>query len=168
MKLSPTELMKKLKYINCEINELHRIDDEASYVPAEKVKTETGATVMEPIMSSGYSFEDNRSKISKLHQEELKIRRALNEFNNCTRVEGFGFNIAEALVRLAQLKGEVKVITNMVKKGYFEKKYNGDVNVATYDLNNAKEALKHMQQELTKLQVAIDKVNLNSVIEYEA
>lgn len=168
MLLSPTELMKRLKYINCEISDLHNNDNELSYVPAEKVRNENGTTVMEPVMNSEYSFEDNRSKINRLQQEELKIRRALNEFNNNTYVEGFGFNIAEALVRLAQLKGEIKVVTNMVKKGAFYKSYNGDISMATYDLENAKEALRQMQKELTKLQVAIDKANLNSVIEYEA
>ena len=121
MLLSPTELMKRLKYINCEISDLHNNDNELSYVPAEKVRNENGTTVMEPVMNSEYSFEDNRCKINRLQQEELKIRRALNEFNNNTYVEGFGFNIAEALVRLAQLKGEIKVVTNMVKKGAFYK-----------------------------------------------
>ena len=168
MKLSATELMKKLKYIEEEINDIHHDDETKSYVPAENCREE-GAAKYCPIFESGYDFEGNRGRIKELHEEEIKIRRVLNEFNQKTTVEGYNFNINEGLIRLAQLKGEVKILTNMTKRGqYMREGYSREtISMAVYKLDQAKCALKEAQRNLSALQVAIDKTNLNSSIEYQ-
>ena len=86
-----------------------------------------------------------------------------------TLVHGQPFTINEGLVRLAQIKGEVVALTNMTKRGqYVHDAYTRDnVCMATYNLDEAKGALRIVQRELSALQVAIDKTNLNSEIEYE-
>lgn len=168
MKYSATELMKKLKYIQEEINNIHREDENKSYVPAEKVR-DIGVAKYSPLIESTYDFMGNRNRIKELHEQELKIRRALNVFNSTTLVHGQIFNINEGLVRLAQIKGEVTALTNMTKRGqYIHDAYSREnICMSVYDLEEAKEALRTAQRELSALQVAIDKTNLNSEIEYE-
>jgi len=168
MKYSATELMKKLKYIQEEINSIHREDENKSYVPAEKNR-DSGVARYSPLIDSDYDFMENRNRVKELHDEELKIRRVLNKFNHMTLVNGYPFTLNEGLIRLAQVKGEVTALTNMTKRGqYVHDAYNRDsVCMAVYNLDEAKEALKTAQRELSALQVAIDKTNLNSEIEYE-
>ena len=168
MKYSATELMKKLKYIQEEINLIHREDENKSYVPAEKNR-DSGVARYSPLIDSDYDFMGNRNRVKELHDEELKIRRVLNRFNHMTLVNGYSFTLNEGLIRLAQVKGEVTALTNMTKRGqYIHDAYNRDsVCMAVYNLDEAKEALKTAQRELSALQVAIDKTNLNSEIEYE-
>ena len=168
MKYSATELMKKLKYIQEEINNIHREDGSDSYVPTEKDRDSSPVRYV-PLIESNYDFESNRNRIKELHAEEMKIKRVLNRFNHETLVRGYNLTINEALIKLAQIKGEVTCLTNMTKKGkYIHDPYARDgMLMATYDLDSAKEALRNAQRELNALQVAIDKTNLNSEIEYE-
>lgn len=158
MKSSATELMKKLKFIQTEINDIHNEDVEKSFVPVK----DNG----EPFESE-YDFASNRARIKELHHEERDIKRLLNRFNTETVVIGYDFSIAEGLVRIAQLKGEITVLTNITRGGkYSFDSYRTPVKKATFDVQEAKELLRQYQRELSALQVAVDKTNLNSTIEY--
>ena len=158
MKSSATELMKKLKFIQVEINDIHNQDNEKSFVPVK----ESGESY-----ESEYDFASNRARIKELHDEERNIKRLLNRFNTETLVAGYDFSIAEGLVRIAQLKGEITVLTNITKEGkYSFDSYRAPVRKATFDVQEAKELLRQYQRELSALQVAVDKTNLNSTIEY--
>ena len=160
--------MKTLKYIEEEINEIHRNDEQASYVPAEK-ETQDGKVVITTLYESSYDFMSNRTRIEELHQEERKIKNVLAKFNIETIVSGYDFCVAEALVRIAEVKGEIRVLSNITKCGEYSfdpYRSSGTFKKALYDVKEAKEALKKLQRELSALQVAVDRTNLNSKIEY--
>ena len=169
MKLSATELMKRLKFIEEEINDIHHEDEDKSYVPVTETKVD-GKTTLVPLYETGYNFEANRARIKELHEEEREIKRLLNKFNNETNVIGYDFTVAEGLVRIAELKGEVRVLTNITKGDrYSYDRYNRGASSLTgvaFDLQKAKEILKGYQRELSALQVAVDRTNLNSSINY--
>ena len=169
MHISATELMKRLKYIEEEINDIHHKDEESSYVPVSETREE-GKVTLTPLYESTYNFLDNRNRIKELHEEERQIKRVLNQFNNDTKVIGYDFSIAEGLVRIAELKGEIRVLTNMTKNGeYFTDIYRSSSNSlkkVVFDIKEAKETLKNYQKELSALQVAVDRTNLNSSINY--
>ena len=165
MKVSATELMKRLKYIEEEINDIHRNDEEKAYVAVNERHSDRGVELV-PLYESGYDFVGNRNRIKELHDEERKIKRILNRFNNDTNVAGYDFPVAEGLVRIAELKAEVRVLTNLSRNGevsydaYARTDY--PLKKASFDVKVAREALKEAQRELSALQVAIDKTNLTS------
>lgn len=167
MKSSATELMKQLKYIEEEIRDVHRADEEKSAVPAVETVCES-KTTLRPLYDGTYDFDENRSRIKELFCQEREIKRLLNKFNSETLVDGYGFTIAEGLVRIAELKSEVQVLTRMTKNGevYAERYNSSSLKMAAFDVKAAKKILKEYQRELSALQVAVDKTNLNSIIEY--
>lgn len=172
MKVTATELMKQLKYIEEEINDIHRNDEEKSMVLVEKATDTDGKTILVPVYVEEYDFAINRSRIKELHKEERKIRNVLSAFNSKTLVNGFDFTINEGLVRITELRSEIKVLTNLAKKSPFTSSTNYRNNEviiykASYSIDDAKKALRTSQRELSALQVAIDKSNLNSEIEIE-
>lgn len=163
MKISPTELMKKLKYISQEILNVYSDDGDNAFVPMDK--NEDG--VLTPMYETTYDFRRNRNRIKELHEEEIKIKNLLNEFNQNNNVDGYPFNVNEGLIRLAQLKKEISTLTNMNKSGlYVRDRYGDNIRKGVFELNEVKEELRKAQSELSKLQVAIDKTNLMSQIEY--
>lgn len=167
MKTSATELMKKLKYIEQEIDDIHRNDEQESYVPVER-SNEDGRVKYVPAYESTYNFLNNRRRIGELYKEEAKIKKVLNEYNQKTKVSGYSFNINEGLIRLGQLKSEVKTLTNLSKHGLFIRDgYREGVRKATFEYDEVKEELRKAQKELSALQVAVDRTNLFSEIEYQ-
>lgn len=167
MKISATELMKKLKYIEEEINDIHHNDEEKAYVAVNERCSDNG-TELVPLYINDYDFVANRNRIKELHQEEREIKRLLNKFNINTNVMGYDFSIAEGLVRIAELKGEIKILAFLAKTGEFttDSYRSASLKKASFDVKLAKDTLREAQRELSALQVAIDKTNLNSQIEY--
>jgi len=165
MRKSATELMKRLKAIQEEISDIHNDDMEKSYVPL--VKNE-GEKEYSPMYESGYDFTANRKRVKELHQEERQIKNALSAFNNRTFVDGYDFTISEGLVRLSQLKSEIRMLSTFVKRGrYSNVRYNSEqLSKACFDEEEARRVLKETQEEYNALQVAVDRTNLNSKIEY--
>ena len=45
-------------------------------------------------IDTGYSYENNRKELKKIHDEELKIRSALAKFNSVTKAIGLDLTIA--------------------------------------------------------------------------
>lgn len=166
MKTSATELMKKLKYIEEEIDDIHRNDEAESYIPVEK-STEEGHVTYVLAYEPNYDFIGNRTRVAALYQEEVNIKKVLNEYNQKTMVNGYSFNINEALIRLGQLKSEVRTLTNISRQGsYIRDGYRENLKRAVYDPNLVKDELRRKQRELSALQVAVDRTNLFSEIEY--
>lgn len=170
MKVTATELMKQLKFIEEEINEIHHDDEEKSTVLVEKHNDGNFKSSLVPVYEEEYDFFANRNRIKELHEEERKIRNILSVFNSSTLVDGFDFTISEGLVRITELKSEIKVLTNLAKKKQFSSSnnyLNNEVIIykASYSIDDAKKVLRASQRELSALQVAIDKTNLNSEIE---
>lgn len=164
MKKSPTLLMKELKAIENEIAEIHNSDGRDSSVPVNTEYT--------PRYQSTYSYEENRKRVKELQQREAKIRASLNFFNNTTKVEGFDLTVSEALVKIAQLRSEIKALAPMVNhQEVFRIAYSsrfetsGEIHKTCYDIAKVKEDLKSLQQELATLQVAVDKINLISSVD---
>lgn len=167
MKTTATELMKKLKFIEQEISNIHQNDEKDSYVPVIENVNKEGHKTLVPAYDVIYDFMGNRERIRELYEEESQIKKVLNEFNQRTLINGYNLTISEGLVRLGQLKSEVTVLTNLSKAGkYIQDAYRGSLRKATYDAELVKEELRKTQHELSALQVAIDRTNLTVQIDY--
>lgn len=165
MQKTPTLLMKELNYLQSEANRLHLEDVERSYAPLNEN--------MEFRYETGYSYENNRKEIGRIYKEELKIRSALAKFNSVTKAYGLELTIVEALVRIGQIKNEIKVLSGLsTKTEYTETSIGGYgsnktvTNKINYDQNKVIEDLKALQKELSAIQIAVDKTNLTTPIEY--
>lgn len=165
MEKTPTLLMKELKYIQSEVDRLHKEDTERSFAPLNEN--------MEFKYDTGYSYEDNRATIKNLQKEELRIKSALARFNSVTRAQGLNLTIAEALVRISQLQNEIKILTELSKKPEYSETAIGGygsnktvTNKINYDQNRVIEDLVNAQRELSAIQIAVDKTNLTTPIEY--
>ena len=162
MKKTPTLLMKELKYIEEEIKRLYNEDVTNSYAPLNSNMTFK--------YKPNYSYEQNHQELTELYKEELAIRSVLAKFNNETKADGTDLTIQEALVKIGQLKNEIKYLTILLdRKEYFTEKnsYYGEVitNKVLYEANKVQEDLKACQKELSKLQMAIDRTNLTTFID---
>ena len=163
MKKTPTLLfLKELKFFQEELKRLHEEDEERSYAPIKEN--------MEFKYETGYSYENNRQKIKDLHDQELLIRSALAKFNAVTKVDGLDMTIAEALVKIAQLRDEIKVLTTMAsrKEIFLENHYPSATvtNRITYNQIKVREDLAKAQKELANIQMAVDKTNLTALVDY--
>ena len=165
MQKTPTLLMKELKYLQSEAERLYLEDVERSYAPLNEDMTFKYDT--------GYSYENNRKELEHIYEEELRIKSALAKFNSTTKAWGQEYTIAEALVRIAQLKNEIKVLTKLANKTEYTETNIGNysnpkniTNKINYDQNKVKLDLSRFQKELTTLQIAVDKTNLTTFVEY--
>lgn len=159
--------MKKLKYIEQEISDIHQNDEKDSYVPIIENTDKDGHKTLTPAYEVIYDFMGNRERIKELYKEESGIKKVLNEFNQRTLINGYNLTISEGLVRLGQLKEEVKVLTSITRRGkYIQDSYREGIRKATYDDKVVKDELRKAQHELSALQVAIDRTNLTVEIEY--
>ena len=165
MKKTPTLLMKELKFLQSEAERLHLEDTERSFAPLNEK--------MEFRYDTGYSYEKNREEMNKIYEQELRIRSALAKFNSITKIEGLDLTVAEALVRISQLQKEIKILTVLANRTeYTETSVGGYssnktvTNKINYDQNKAIADLKKLQQELSRIQIAVDKTNLTTPIEY--
>ncbi len=159
--------MKKLKYIEQEISDIHQNDEKDSYVPIIENTDKDGHKTLTPAYEVIYDFMGNRERIKELYKEELDIKKVLNEFNQRTLIDGYNLTISEGLVKLGQLKSEVTVLTSITRKGkYIQDSYREGIRKATYDDKVVKDELRKAQHELSALQVAIDRTNLTVEIEY--
>lgn len=163
MKKTPTLLMKELKYYHEEVNRLYSEDQERSSAPINEKN--------EYKYETGYSYENNRREIERIHEEELKIKSALAKFNAVTKVDGLDMTISEALVKIAQLKEDIKVLMPLANRAEVFRK-NDDFRSSaetykiTYNQAKVRDDLRKLQKELTTIQMAVDRINLTALVEY--
>ena len=154
--------MKELKYLGEEVKRLYKEDEERSYAPLNEN--------MELKYKTGYSYEHNHEEIHKLHAEELRIKSALAKYNSVTVIDEINMTIAEALVKMAQLKEEIKVLSPLADKSEIFKLQNYRYDEETYKIvyNQGKviEDLRQLQRQLSKIQMAVDRINLTALVEY--
>ena len=84
MKITATELMKKLKFIEEELNDIYSDDKTNSTVLMEKKTGNDGKTTYDPAFANEYDFASNRKKVKELFDEERKIKNVLNGLNPAT------------------------------------------------------------------------------------
>ena len=151
MKLCNAEVIKKIK------------DLEEQKNCTTTYQTETD------MIDTGYDFEQTRNTVENLNKEIMRLKHALNVSNSTVIVEEFDLTIGECLVYMAQLNNEKVVLERMSRNRSKSRMtlYNGTVEytVTNYDVEVCKDKLNDIKETLRKLQLAIDRVNLNNMIE---
>ena len=161
MKLCNAEVIKKIKDLEEQKQEI--LSDE------QKNCTTTYQTETDMI-DTGYDFGNIRKVIENLNKEIMKLKHALNVSNSTVIVEEFGLTIGECLVYMAQLNNEKFVLERLSRyrsKSRATVGHTGTVEytVTNYDVEICKGELNTIKETVRKLQLAIDRVNLNNMIE---
>ena len=160
MKLCNAEVIKKIKDLEEQKQEI--LSDE------QKNCTVTYQTETDMI-DTGYDFDKTRKAVENLNKEIMKLKHALNISNSTVIVEEFGLTIGECLIYMAQLnneKGVLERLSRILSKSRVTL-YNGVVEytVTNYDVETCKSKLNIIKETVRRLQLAIDRVNLNNMIE---
>ena len=154
MKKSASELMKELKIIKKEIEELYYDD----FTNGEYTVS------MDSDYESSYDYAANREREQELREEERKIKSILNKFNSEQTVRGYSFTISEGLVILAQLKSQIDHLQKMASKKEFSQSYSSTTMLG-YKVKELNKTIKELTRQQNALQIAIDHTNLTSSLE---
>lgn len=167
MKKCNTELMKELKAVQSEITELILNVNSKSKVSYYEGEEE---------VERDFDYKEFVNKFNELQERERKIKALLNYSNATTRLVGMeDMTIGEGLVKLAQLNNKLKTIAGLktnkqIVKNIQHATFEGDkdrvyVTECLYEPAVVDEEIKSLQQEISRLQVAIDRTNLTNMID---
>ena len=151
--------MKDLDLIKEQINDLLLVEKESitvSYVLGEEYEL------------IPYDVSKTTDKLFDLYEKQRKIKQALNLSNATTIVPEFKMSISECLVYLAQLSNVIsrlERLASMPQKTRVANYGKSEFKLLCFDSNKVKKEYFKLKEIRNNLQIAIDKVNLNNLIE---
>lgn len=115
-----------------------------------------------------YSFKETQERIDMLDQRIMEIKHAINVFNSTTEIAD-GLTIDQVLIKLPQLqkkKAKCGKMRSVPQKERFSIQGGViDYLYTSYDPAEAETAYVEVENEITRLQLALDKVN--TTVEFE-
>ena len=166
MKKCNTELMKELKAVQSEIEELSRValqNSTVNYYEGEE----------EP--ERDFDYNSFVSQMAALREQEGHIKALLAYSNATTKLDGMDITIGEGLIKLAQLNVQLRLLARFkadkqIVKTLKHVAFEGDkdrvyVTEHLYDPKVIDSDIKAIQREISHLQVVIDRTNLTNLIE---
>ena len=162
MQISPAYASKLIKQKKEEINILLKEESDTSV---------TVACIDEDVdsMRNQYNFTEMQNKIEKLYQQILKLKHAINYFNATTILPNTNYTIDAALVRMKMLSDNKRKLENMKKMQSVTRRPTIGNNKPEYiyrnfDSEDVNIAYNKVSDELTNIQLELDKANLQSVL----
>lgn len=154
------------KLIKGYLEELSALDN------LERETCTTTYGVNETPIESDYDFLAMQVKIDSLNDKIAKFRHAVNVFNTTTMLDDLGYTIDEALVRMAMLSEKKQRLSRMKAIRELSRRSGGYHNDAeltkrNFDAADAEAEYQKTADELTKLQLALDKANMSIEFEVE-
>ena len=116
-----------------------------------------------------YNYDETRKMVDALNQKEIYLRGLLLKANATVIVPEFNMTIGACLIYLAQLEDKARTLKVLSSKQpktrtlQFQKQV--EYSEAIYDIEVAKKDYDEVKEEITKLQMAIDRINLTNLIE---
>lgn len=156
------EANKLLKKLQDELNQVKTLETKASVFNAA-----AGEDVEE--LRPKYDYEATQKKLDEIEATIVRVKHAINVFNCTTEVPDFGFTIDQALVYLPQLSARKTKLLGMSTALERERTGNTwdkyiDYRITNYPIDKAKEDFNTVSDELSKLQMGLDKVNSTQVM----
>lgn len=161
MKKCNTEIMKDIKKLE-EVKET-LIKEENENCVVTFLQKET------PI-DTGYKYDETNDKIEKIDKEILRLKSILANANVTTKVEGFDMSISEALVYLAQLNERLRRLSMLVNIQPLRRRtisYDSvpEFTKICFDRDKVLKDYEETRNLIPRLQMAIDRTNLNNMID---
>ena len=88
-------------------------EDLEGLLKKEEAESRTTYGINEEPLPANYDFARMQQQMDALNQKIAVLRHAVNVFNTTTMLEGFGFTIDEALVRMAMLTKKKQRLAQM-------------------------------------------------------
>lgn len=121
-----------------------------------------------------YDYSDMQAKQKEIENKIVKLKHAINMFNVSTIVPEFNKTIDEMLIYIPQLSARKAKLAIMKDTPKMERVNNYprntsiiDYSYINYDLDEVSKDYLNVQEELTKAQIAIDKLNVSKTFEVE-
>ncbi len=119
-----------------------------------------------------YDFAGTQGKLRELEDRIVAIKHALSVFNTTMNLPYTDMTIDQALVRMPLLKEQVDKLSDMARMPKKKRvaSYHQtfvDYEFANFDPDEVLAMLREKQDELTKLQLALDKVNMTEPIDID-
>ncbi|MBR4236351.1 MAG: hypothetical protein IKR85_09885 [Clostridia bacterium] len=122
-----------------------------------------------------YDFAAVQAEIGALEKKIRALKHAISVFNLTTEVPGTGMTIDEVLVYLPQLAQRCEKLRGMQaclpKERSDASSYNQsnfiEYKIANYDIDAARAAYAAASNELSRVQLALDKANMTNTFEVE-
>ena len=155
--------------------ELRRYKDELSRLQAMERQSATftvATTESAPDARPEYDFVETQAKIDAIQQKVRTIKHAINEFNVTHCPEDFDMTVDEMLVYIPQLTAAKSKYKEMVTRMPKKRKDSGysrssliEYEYTNYSIEAAQAFLDKVTAELTKAQLALDR--LNTTVKFE-
>lgn len=160
MKVCNSEAMKLIK----ELEEKKRI-----LIYNEANRSRVSYREDEPMTTTKYDYAATRREIAELDGQIRKIKHALAKANCTVLIDEFNVTIGEALVYLAQLNAEYSRLNGLSSFEKLSRRItaNGVIEYTEclYEPEQAERDQKELYAKIGRLQVAIDRANLNNFVE---
>ncbi|MDE6105084.1 MAG: hypothetical protein K2G38_05350 [Clostridia bacterium] len=160
MKVCNSEAMKLIKELEERKKQVIYTEDNRS-----RVSYKEG----EEMKPTKYDYAATRKEIAEIDERIRKIKHALAKANCTVKVDDFNITIGEALVYLAQLNAEYSRLETLSSYDKLARRItaNGvlEYTECLYDPETAEKDQKETYSKICKLQIAIDRANLNNFIE---
>lgn len=160
MRLCNAEVIKKIKDLEEQKQEI-LVEEQRNCTTTYQTETD--------MIDTGYNFDQARKSIEDFNKEIMRLKHALNVSNSTVIIDEINLTIGECLVYMAQLNNEKSVLERMSRNQNKSRStlYNGAVEytITNYDVEICKNKLNIVKENIRKLQLAIDRINLNNMIE---
>ena len=137
----------------------------------EEAESRTTYGINEEPLPANYDFARMQQQMDALNQKIAVLRHAVNVFNTTTMLEGFGFTIDEALVRMAMLTkkkqrlAQMKQVPLLVRTSPGYGSNTPEMTCRNYDAEQVEQEYRRVSDQLTALQLTLDRANL--LLEFE-
>lgn len=162
MQVCISELLKTVKKIEERVSQLKALRSENatySYVKDEK-----------PIIPE-ITPEEITKQINELQNKIVFLRNKIAYLNSTAIVPEFNTTLGGCIVMLGQCKGELPNYNTLANKQSLSRQttYKGEVEYTqiNYDMDYFKQLYDNTNDKISKLQMAIDRYNLNTMIDID-
>lgn len=162
--MSPAYASKLIKQKNAEIKDIliHERETSTTRAFAEEDVTQ---------LRKAYSFAFTQEQLERLRRDIMTLKHAINQFNVTAVLPDLGYTIDTALVRMKMLSDQKERLSVMMRVQPVARQSlafgNGKPEFVyrNYDDREVRNAYEKVDAELTQIQLALDKQNLDSIIE---
>ena len=166
MILTSKDANKLLKKLNEELNSLQSKENRS--------RTFLASTTEDPEkVRPDYNYETSRDSQTEIEKKIIKLKHAINVFNVNTLVDEFNMTIDEMLIYIPQLTAKKQKLSVMKDTPKLERVTGNarsniiDYTYTNYDADIVSKDYELVEAELTKAQIALDKVNVTKTFEVD-
>ncbi|MGC7176244.1 hypothetical protein ACP0A7_00690 [Metamycoplasma hominis] len=160
MKLSIKEIIKKIKLLELDLEDLKKEESKENFIVYLENKRPTNIE---------YDYQDYSNKIKNLYNEIFKLRTLIQVTNINTITSYKKHSISELIILLAQKSNQLERLQEMRDcKKISRVTTNDGQNEYTEYLFDPKMVaieLRKLNEEISEIQIAIDSANINTLVE---